>query len=96
MANYRISNQAKEDLIRIHQYGLSMFGEAKADEYFNAFFVHFEIIADRPFAFEAIDHIAPGYRRCVCGVDSIFYRVENDQVEIMTIVGRQDVSELFK
>lgn len=96
MDNYLISNQAKEDLIRIHQYGLAKFGETQADKYFNAFFVQFEIIAERPFAFEAIDHIAPGYRKCVCGVDSIFYRVENGQVEIMTIVGRQDINQIFK
>ncbi len=96
MGKFLISNQAKEDLIRIHQYGLSKFGEIQADKYFNAFFIQFEIIAERPFAFEAIDHIAPGYRRCVCGVDSIFYRVENNQVKIMAIVGRQDIDQIFK
>ena len=96
MAKYLISNQAREDLIRIHQYGLATFGETQADNYFNAFFIQFEIIAERPAAFEAIDHIAPGYRRCVCGVDSIFYRIENEQVEIMSIVGRQNLDQIFK
>ena len=96
MDKYLISNQAKEDLIRIHQYGLAKFGKTQADKYFDAFFIQFEIIAERPFAFEAIDHIAPGYRRCVCGVDSIFYRVEKGQVEIMAIAGRQDVNQIFK
>jgi toxin ParE1/3/4 len=29
----------------------------------------------------------------VCGVDSIYYRVEDDTVEIMAILGQQDVDE---
>ncbi|MEP1033787.1 type II toxin-antitoxin system RelE/ParE family toxin [Ekhidna sp.] len=90
MAEYRISNIAKADLIRIHQYGNATFGEEQADRYFNDFFDKFELIAERPFAFEAVDFIKEGYRKCVCGVDTIFYRIKDEVVEIMTIVGRQD------
>jgi toxin ParE1/3/4 len=32
MIKYRISNEAKEDLIRIHQYGVKKFGERQADK----------------------------------------------------------------
>ena len=96
MAKYRLSNQAKEDLIRIHQYGMIKFGEAQADKYFDAFFDQFELIAERPQSFEVVDHIQPGYRRCVCGVDSIFFRVNKGAVEIMTIIGRQDINQIFK
>lgn len=49
MAKYRISNEAKEDLIRIHHYGVKKFGMAQADKYFESFFVYFDIIAQRPF-----------------------------------------------
>lgn len=69
MASYRLSNVAKEDLIRIHHYGVKTFGIVQADKYFHTFFDYFEIIAERPFSFESVDHIKPGYRRCVCGVD---------------------------
>lgn len=96
MADYRLSNQAKEDLIRIHQYGVLKFGGAQADSYFNNFFDHFKMIAERPFTYEAVDHIKPGYRRCVCGVDSIFYRISSGSVEIMAIIGRQDIDLNFK
>ena len=57
MADYLISNSAKEDLIRIHQYGVKQFGERQADKYFEAFFQYFEIIAERPFSFESVDYI---------------------------------------
>jgi len=87
---YRISKIAKEDLIRIHQYGTAQFGEEQADKYFNALFDKFDLIAERPFSYESAEFIKPGYRKCVCGVDSIFYRINDEVVEIMTIIGRQD------
>lgn len=94
MSKYKISNAAKEDLIRIHHYEVNKFGVKQADKYFNSFFDYFQIIAERPLSFEAVDFIKPGYRRCVCGVDSIYFRMENDFIEIMAIIGRQDLNQL--
>lgn len=96
MADYKLSNTAKEDLIRIYLFGVQRFGEQQAERYLDPLFKHFDIIAQRPLAFEAVDFIRPGYRRCVCGVDSIFYRIESGIVEIMAIVGRQDIDQLLK
>ena len=95
MAEYRLSNDAKEDLIRIHHYGIEKFGMSQADKYFDTFFEYFEIIAQRPFSFESADYIKKGYRRCVCGSDSIYYRINKDVVEIMAIVGRQDINTVL-
>lgn len=95
MARYKLSNAAKEDLIRIHQYGIKKFGMAQADKYFDMFFDYFDIIVQRPFSFESVDYIKIGYRRCVCGSDSIYYKVNNDIVEIMAIVGRQDLKDIL-
>lgn len=94
MANYKLSNTAKEDLIRIHQYGVKKFGIHQADVYFNSFFEYFNIIAERPYSFESVDFIKVGYRRCVCGSDSIYYKINNNIVEIMNIIGRQDVNNI--
>jgi toxin ParE1/3/4 len=95
MAKYRLRNVTKEDLIRIHHYGVEKFGIAQVDKYFDEFFEYFEMISRRPFSFEAVDHIKHGYRRCVCWVDCIFYRIENDTVEIMAIIGRQDLTNIL-
>ncbi|MDA3894309.1 MAG: type II toxin-antitoxin system RelE/ParE family toxin [Salinivirgaceae bacterium] len=95
MAKYKLSNVAKEDLIRIHHFGVNKFGTKQADKYFDAFFEYFDIIAERPFSFEAVDYLREGYRRCVCGSDSIYFRVIEDIVEIMAIVGRQDLNNVF-
>ena len=94
MANYKLSNVAREDLIRIHHYGVKQFGIKQADKYFESFFLHFELIAQNPWGFESVDFIKPGYRRCVCGVDSIFYKMNDEEVEIMTIFGRQELNQL--
>ena len=76
MSNYKLSNVAKEDLIRIHQYGIKKFGLTQADKYFDSLFEYFEIIAKQPFSFESVDFIKKGYRRCVCGSDSIYYKID--------------------
>ena len=91
MDNYKVSNEAKEDLIRIRQFGVVNFGVRQADQYFNAFFDYFDRIAKNPFSFESVDYIRNGYRRCPCGSDTIYFRLNNDIVEIMAIVGMQDV-----
>jgi toxin ParE1/3/4 len=96
MANYRLSNVAKEDLIRIHQYGVVKFGLAQADKYFDSLFEYFEIISQRPFSFESVDYVRKGYRRCVCGSESIYYKIVNDGiVEIMAIIGKQDLNNIL-
>lgn len=95
MADYRLSNEAKEDLIRIHHYGVDKFGMTQADKYFRQFFEYFEIIVRQPFSFESVDFIKKGYRRCVCGSDSIYYRVRVDTVEMMAIVGNQDLNNIL-
>lgn len=97
MAKYRLSNEAKNDLIRIHHYGVEKFGMTQADKYFESFFDYFDIISQRPFSFESVDSIKKDYRRCVCGIDSIYYKINNNNniVEIMAIVGRQDLNDIL-
>jgi len=93
VGRYRLSEEAKSDLIRIYQRGLQEFGEAQAEAYFDAFFERFERLAEHPLAYPAVDDIRVGYRRSVCGADSIYYRVTGDYVEIMAIIGQQDLDD---
>lgn len=85
--------KANNDLTRIHHYGVENFGMTQADKYFESFFEYFDIIAERPFSFEPVDYIKKEYRRCVCGVDNIYYKINENIVDIMAIVGRQDLNE---
>lgn len=90
MGRYKLSPEAKSDLRRIYNYGVDMHGNEEADAYFNAFFDRFDELAEQPYAYPAVDHIREGYRRSVCGVDTIYYRVDGEIVEIMAILGKQD------
>ncbi|MFT6167006.1 MAG: toxin ParE1/3/4 [Vicingaceae bacterium] len=91
MYNYKISVETKEDLKRIYKYGVSKFGMNQADKYYEALFNHFELIARRPLSFNSVDHIRKDYRRCPCGSNSIYYKISDNYVEIMAIIGRQDL-----
>ncbi|MGB6034814.1 MAG: type II toxin-antitoxin system RelE/ParE family toxin [Cryomorphaceae bacterium] len=95
MRSYRLSNEASEDLIRIHHYGMQNFGEAQADRYLSELFKCFEEVAERPFAFSSVEYIKTGYRRAVCGSDSIYFTVNKHIVEVMAVVGRQDLENLL-
>lgn len=88
---YTLSRNAKEDLKRIYIYGLAEFGEEQADKYFHYFFESFDKITSNPFSYQSIDQIRSGYRRCPSGTDSIFFKLNNSTVEIMAILGGQDV-----
>lgn len=95
MANYILSKEAEEDLIRIHNYGIKRFGITQADRYFDSLFDCFQTISERPYSFESVEEIKKGYRRCVHKSDSIYFRIGYNKVEIMTIVGRQDIKNLL-
>jgi toxin ParE1/3/4 len=90
MGNYKLTSDAKADLRRIYNMGLEKWGEARADNYYNDFFDRFEQLAEQPYLYQAVDFIRKGYRKSVCGVDTIYYRVVGDTVEIISILGRQD------
>lgn len=95
MNNYKISNEAKEDLIRIYNYGVQKFGLRQANKYYDSFFEYFETIAENPFSFKAADHIKFGYRRCPCGLDTIYFRLHNNVIEIVAIVVTQDLDNIL-
>lgn len=95
MPNYRLSKGAKEDLVGIAQYGDEHFGMAQSDHYRDQLKRRFLVLAEQPMLYPAVDHIRVGYRRSVCGVHSIYYRIEGEGVEIIRIIGRQDLKRLF-
>lgn len=84
------------DLARIYWRGVENFGESQADRYYAALLHRFEDIAESPYKYQAVDHIRNGYRRSVCGVDSIYYRVGDGAIEIMRVLGRQDTAGVNK
>ena len=95
MANYKLTEFAKEDFRRIYRYGVISYGEKQADLYFDALFERFAEIAEIPLKYQSVDYIREGYRRSVCGVDNIFYRIFDGNVEIVSIIGGRDIDSLL-
>lgn len=91
MYSYFLSSEAKGDLRRIYNYGVAKFGMNQADKYFNMMHDCFDKIESNPHLFSSATHIKKDFRSCVCGVDTIYYKItHNNRIEIITIIGRQD------
>lgn len=82
--------EAEEDIIRIFNYGFHRFGLERANKYYNLLYEAFDRISLNPFMFPEAINFKGVDRFCVCGVDKIFYNVEGFEIEIVTIIGRQD------
>ena len=88
--SYFLTKEAKEDLWRIYQFGVHRFGVIQADKYFTMLHDCFNKIASNPYLFPVVSHYKHVERFCVCGVDTIYYNIIGDEIEIITIIGRQD------
>ena len=90
MFNYKLSFEAEDDILRIFEYGLGRFGLQQANKYYEMLFDCFNKIASNPFLFPVVSSYKNVERYCVCGVDTIYYNIKADTIEIITIIGRQD------
>jgi toxin ParE1/3/4 len=90
MYKYHLSYEAEEDIGRIFEYGLGRFGLQQANKYYDMLFECFNKIASNPFIFPVVTKYKDVERFCVCGVDTIYYNIKGGEIEIITIIGRQD------
>ena len=90
IGEYRLSKDADDDLMGIALFGDEHFGIDQSNHYRDQLKHRFSVLAEQPLLYPAIDHIRQGYRRSVCGVHSIFYRIDGENVEIMRILKKQD------
>ena len=75
-------------------FGVDTFGIEQAITYTLALEHRFEELGETPKLYMEVNEIRKGYRRSICGVHSIYYRIVGDMVEIMGIIGRQDPEKL--
>lgn len=90
MYNFSLTQEAKEDLYRIYDFGVHKFGENQADKYFMLLHECFHKIAANPWMFPIDTKHKDIDRYCVCGVETVYFNVKVDEVIIVTIIGRQD------
>jgi toxin ParE1/3/4 len=91
MYKYHLSFEAEEDVIRIYSFGIEQFGITQANKYYEMLFDCFEKIASNPYLFPVVFKYNYAERYCVCGVDTIYYNINDNDIQIITIVGRQEL-----
>ena len=92
MAEYRISDRTRTDLIDIYDFTESKFGAYQADAYYAGLVRSFGLLADFPLIGQSVDELAAGYRRFRFQSHLIFYTVQADYVEIRAVIhGAQDI-----
>jgi len=95
MPNYKLSRKAENDLFDIALYGDEKYGEAESNKYREKLKKQFSALAESPLFYPAVDHIQVGYRRTVCGVNSIYYKIDdNGIVEIVRVLRSQSTDNI--
>lgn len=95
MPKYRLTQQAENDLLNIALYGIEQFGVERSRRYYNKLKERFDKLAEQPELYPLVEHIRKEYRRSVCGVHSIYYKIDQDGVEIVRVLSRQDPTKAF-
>ena len=95
MAKFRlkINALAREDLRELYREGFLTWGEDQADRYYDELIKHFDLLCENPSLFRAVDEIREGYRRSVCAKHAVYYRVVDDELEIMAVIKHQDITK---
>lgn len=96
MGSYKLTVDAKADLKRIYHHGVHRYSEVQADNYFDGLHKRFDEIAEKPFHCQKVPEIREGYRRSPYGSDNIYYRVIEGAIEIVSIIGRQDIKKWIR
>ncbi len=92
MAEYRLTERTRADLIDIYDFTESRFGKYQAEAYYAGLIRSFGLLADFPLIGQQVDELATGYRRFRFQSHLIFYTVQPDHVEIRAIIhGAQDI-----
>lgn len=85
-----ISQEADLDLDWLYTDGFIRWREVQADRYYDGLLAHFEGICSNPLLYRAVNEIREGYSRSVYGKHAIFYRIVDNNVEIMGLVKHEN------
>jgi toxin ParE1/3/4 len=86
-----VSPRARDDMVGIASYTLSMWGEAQMSRHIDGLNARFAELARLPGLGRPRDEMAPGYRSIVQGAHIVFYRTTGRELVIVRILhGRMD------
>lgn len=83
---YVITKKAVTDLEEIWLYTVGKWSEHQADRYYNLIFDEIEYVCKNPNSGRSMEHIRKGYRASKVKSHLIFYRINDNKVEIIRIL----------
>jgi toxin ParE1/3/4 len=86
MSGYALSSRARQDLKDIWHYSADQWGRDRADRYIRAIHRSFEIIAKDSRRGRSAENLRVGYRKFSVGTHVIFFRVEDEGLNIIRIL----------
>jgi len=85
IANYRIRSLAQSDLESIWLHTLEQWGVDQANTYLEAIIQRFDWLVDNPLVGKPRDDIKEGYYCFPEGMHIVFYKINDDQIEIIGV-----------
>lgn len=89
MRSYKLTTDAKQDLVEIYYTGHSVWGEAQADIYLNTLYEVFERIGELPKIGVKQSELGQGIHRLNVGAHAVFYSVLNKHPEILRVLRQE-------
>ena len=83
---YVISKKAVSDLEEIWRYTVEKWSIDQADRYYNLIFDEIQFICKNVNAGKSMEHVRKGYRASKVKSHLIFYRIQNNIVEVIRIL----------
>ena len=90
MKGYRLTIAAQRDMDQLLDQGIGDYGVNAAIAYYDKIERRFAELVEQPYLYPAVNEIRAGYRRTVCGVHSIYYRIDPEEIVIACILKKQD------
>ncbi len=84
-----VSPLARNDLLRIYQYGKTQWGAAQAGNYLSALGESFWVLRNQPSIGADREDVLPGIRSFPVASHTIFYTLKGEDVEIVRVLHRR-------
>ena len=94
---YRLTPEAELDLRGIWSYTRDTWGQQKANDYLRQIKTCLDVLCGHPEMGRLRNEIRTGYRSMVQAQHVVFYRINDEQLEVVRILHhRMDMKELFR
>ncbi|OIO71150.1 MAG: plasmid stabilization protein ParE [Zetaproteobacteria bacterium CG1_02_53_45] len=90
MPHYLLSESARQDILSIRDYTLETWGTAQAGKYLSMLKQRLEWLAGNPALGKNRDEVSEGYLSFPEGRHVIFYRLDEDGIEVIAIVHQSE------